>query len=107
MPWSAGFFTDRSAAPQIDGPSATFALQHVDRYGVTASAGWRDHGYDLLIGGAYVFGSGNSLVPDRDTGGYVVSDWRERSIVFFLSGQKSALKRVAEDAKEWVEPMLQ
>ena len=107
VPWSAGFFTDRSAAPQIDGPSATFALQHVDRYGVTASAGWRDHGYDLLIGGAYVFGSGNSLVPDRDTGGYVVSDWRERSIVFFLSGQKSALKRVAEDAKEWVEPMLQ
>ena len=60
-----------------------------------------------LITIPYIFGSGNSLVPDSDVGGYVVSDWRERSIVFFLSGQKSALKRVASDAKEWIEPILE
>ena len=104
VPWSAGVFTDRSAAPEITQPSPTFALQHVDRYGVTASAGWRDYGYDILIGGAYIFGSGNALVPDVDANGYVVSSWRERSIVFFLSGQKNALKQVAESAKDWIEP---
>jgi hypothetical protein len=107
VPWSAGFFTDRSAAPDITAPSPTFALQHVDRYGVTASVGFRDYGYDVSIGGAYIFGSGNALVPDSDAGGYVVSDWRERSIVFFLSGQKSALKRGAEHAKDWLEPILE
>jgi hypothetical protein len=107
VPWSAGFFTDRSASPPINQPSQVFALQHVDRYGLTASAGWRDYGYDLLIGGAYIFGSGNALVPDTSTGGYIVSDWQEQSIVFFLSGQKSALDRAAKAALEEFAPDLQ
>jgi long-subunit fatty acid transport protein len=104
VPWSAGVFTDRSAAPNITQPSTTYALQHVNRYGVTASGGWRDLGYDLLIGGAFIFGSGNALVPDLGAVGYSVSDWKERSIVFFLSGQKSALKRAAKAAANLVKP---
>lgn len=106
VPWSAGVFTDRSAAPSIPSSSPTFALQHVNRYGVTASAGWRDYGYDILIGGAYIFGSGQALVPNIDANEYVASDWHERSIVFFLSGQKSALNKAAKAAADWIDPDL-
>jgi len=100
VPWSAGVFTDRSAAPDITQPSPTYALQHVDRYGFTASAGWRDYGYDILIGGAFIFGSGNALIPDRATTGYVVSDWIERTIEFFLSGQTGALEKASKSAMD-------
>jgi long-subunit fatty acid transport protein len=106
VPWSAGVFTDRSAAPNITQPSASYELQHVNRYGITASAGWRDYGYDILIGGAFVFGSGNTLVPDVGTVGYSVSDWKERSIVLFLSGQKSALKKASKAAADLVLPVI-
>lgn len=102
VPWSAGVFTDLSAAPQIEGPSESYALQHVNRYGLSASFGWRDYGYDILIGGAFVFGSGNSLVPDLEVGGYAVSEWSERTFVFFLSGEKSALERAAKSAMKGI-----
>ncbi|HWO11351.1 MAG TPA: hypothetical protein VNN80_17780, partial [Polyangiaceae bacterium] len=98
VPWSAGFFTDLSAAPEINQPSQTYAPQHVNRFGLTASAGWRDLGYDILVGGAYIFGRGNALVPDTSTGSYAVTDWKEQSIVFFLSGHKSAIEKAAKAA---------
>jgi long-chain fatty acid transport protein len=97
VPWSVGVFTDRSAAPDVPQASDRYQLEHVDRYGITASVGYRDTGYDVMIGGAYITGSGNALAPDVETAGYTVSDWSERTIVFFLSGQLSALKRAAQD----------
>lgn len=49
-----------------------------------------------------MFGSGNSLVPDLDVGGYAISEWSERTFVFFLSGEKSALERAAKSAMEGI-----
>jgi hypothetical protein len=100
VPWSAGVFTDLSAAQRITGPSATYAWPDVDRFGITASIGWRAPRYTLGLGGALKVGTGNALVvsaqPDEPS--YAPSRWHERSILFFVSGYQRAAEELAKSA---------
>ncbi|HJL27385.1 MAG TPA: hypothetical protein RMH80_34520, partial [Polyangiaceae bacterium LLY-WYZ-15_(1-7)] len=45
VPVRLGFFTDRSSAPPIEGPTDRYRIEHVDRYGATASVGYRSDDY--------------------------------------------------------------
>ncbi|HEU4580036.1 MAG TPA: hypothetical protein VFS67_17380 [Polyangiaceae bacterium] len=104
VPWAAGVFTDLSAAPSIDGPSNSYAWPDVDRFGVSASLGLRQKGYNLQIGGSLVLGSGDALVVDSEADAftYTPSHWRERTFLFFLSGYQRALEDVAQSAVDSV-----
>jgi hypothetical protein len=104
VPWSAGVFTDFSAAPPIDGPSNTYAWPDVDRFGVSASLGLRQKGYNLQIGGSLVLGGGDALVVDSEADAftYTQSHWKERTFMFFLSGYQRALEDVAKSAVDSV-----
>jgi hypothetical protein len=104
MPWSAGVFTDFSAAPAITGPSDEYAWPDVNRYGVTASVGWRAQSYTLQLGGALRLGSGDALVVSGNADGptYVPSRWHDRTILFFISGYQRAAEDLAKAAASTV-----
>jgi len=100
VPWATGVFTDLSAAAPISGPSEIYAWPDVDRFGVTASLGWRAKGYNLQIGGALVLGAGDALVVNTEADGpaYTPSRWHERTFTFFVSGYQRAAQDLAKSA---------
>ena len=104
VPWATGVFTDFSAAPSIHGPSDAYAWPDVDRFGVTASVGFRQKSYNLQIGGALVLGSGDALVvnSEADASTYTKSHWQERTFMFFLSGYQRALEDVGKSVVDSV-----
>lgn len=95
VPLRVGFFTDRSAAPAIDGPTDVFQVAQVDRYGATFTLGWLAGGFELSVGAAALFGRGTGLRVNPDAGGaipetYLPTDVRDRTVYFFVSGYKRA-----------------
>lgn len=97
VPVRVGFFTDRSAAPAITGPTAEYQHVDIDRYGATFSIGFRDDAYDLSVGVAALFGRGDALRtnPDFDPQ-YLPTEARDRVIYFFISGARRAASRFAK-----------
>ena len=103
VPLRIGFFTDRSAAPAISGPTDVFQVAQVDRYGATFTVGWLAGGFELSVGAAALFGRGTGLRVNPDAGGevpetYLPTDVRDRTVYFFVSGYKRAAQVLGRQA---------
>ncbi len=96
FPIRVGFFTDRSAAPAIIGPTDTYAPADVNRYGATLAVGYRSGRYDVSVGAALLFGQGTALAPADGSFAYEPRDLRDRTIYFFVSGAQRSLGRFAQ-----------
>lgn len=95
VPLSAGVFTDLSAAPSIDGPSAEYRPAQIHGFGASLAAGWRRGDFDVQIGVAGVVGWGTGLGtnPDPDPlpgERYLPRDARRHTLYFFISGTERA-----------------
>ncbi len=100
VPLRLGVFTDRSAAPDIQGPTDIYQPVDVDRYGATASIGFRSGDYDLSLGAAVLYGRGrglrtNPFGPSDPDQTYLPTDVEDRTIYFFISGARRAAARIA------------
>ncbi len=100
VPLRLGFFTDRSAAPTIEGPTDVYQPVDIDRYGATASVGFRSGDYDLSLGAAVLYGRGrglrtNPFGPTDPDATYLPTDVQDRTVYFFVSGARRAAKRLA------------
>ncbi|MEM9070331.1 MAG: hypothetical protein AAGE52_17620 [Myxococcota bacterium] len=100
VPLRVGFFTDRSAAPEVDNPTNVYQPVHVDRYGSTLSVGVRSGDYDISLGAAVLFGRGDGLRTnpfgvDDPPETYLPTQVTDRTVYFFISGYKRAASRLA------------
>lgn len=100
VPLRLGVFTDRSAAPPIQGPTDIYQPVDVDRYGATASVGFRSGDYDLSFGAAVLYGRGrglrtNPFGPTDPDQTYLPTDVEDRTVYFFVSGARRAATRFA------------
>lgn len=103
VPLRVGLFTNRSAAPNLPALTQQYRPEDVHQYGASLSVGLRTGGYDLSLGGAAMFGSGDALrklSPGEATedASYARTGISDRTIVFFLTGYRQALSRVARVA---------
>lgn len=111
VPVRAGFFTDLSAAPRIEGPTDRYAPARVNGYGVSLSVGIQAGGYDIAVGAAGLIGRGRGLALNPEPGSgdvpetFLPTDVRTRAIYFFLSGAKKAASRLARNVyDEYLRP---
>lgn len=87
-PVRAGFFTSRSAAPDIDFNTTDYPAQ-IDLYGLTASVGRESEHINMSVGVNYVFGSGDDYgySANNETGEYdqIVVDANEKQLYLFFT----------------------
>ena len=100
-PLRVGFFTNRSASAELPETSPVPLPPHVDLYGVTFSAGYKDGGRAANIGAELQWGSGFDMVAkgvDQDAGnrGWVRAGREEFRFVFFMSGAMALAKKEAK-----------
>ncbi|MCA9615275.1 MAG: outer membrane protein transport protein [Myxococcales bacterium] len=112
VPLRFGFFTDRSAAPDVPAQTDVYTHPQVNRYGASFSVGYRSERYDVSVGTAVLYGRGDALRtnpfgPDDPTSTYLRADARERAVYFFLSGARQAASRYARTVyQEQVRPWM-
>ncbi|MCB9621991.1 MAG: outer membrane protein transport protein [Sandaracinus sp.] len=112
VPLRFGFFTDRSAAPDVPAQTDVYTHPQVNRYGASFSVGYRSERYDVSVGTAVLYGRGDALRtnpfgPDDPTSTYLRADARERAVYFFLSGARQAASRYARTVyREQVRPWM-
>lgn len=108
VPLRLGVFTNRSAAPDLDGPSNTYRPAHVDQIGFSGAVGLRAAGYDVAVGAAVLVGRGKADGLNGDPSipwTYVPRPVETRTVYFFLSGAQRAVGRLARAAyREAFEP---
>lgn len=95
VPIQAGVFTDLSAAPSIDGPSAVYRPPQVHGVGASLAGGFHRGDFDVQLGVAGVIGWGTGLGTNPDPSAppeeaYVPVDVRRHAVYFFLSGTERA-----------------
>lgn len=95
VPLQGGIFTDLSAAPSIDGPSAVYQPPQVHGVGASLAGGFHRGDFDVQLGVAGVVGWGTGLGTNPDPGAppsemYVPIPVRRHAIYFFLSGTERA-----------------
>lgn len=82
-----GFFTSKSATPDVETASSDQTLQ-VDLYGITAAIGRETDKISMSLGINYVFGSGHDMGYDYDSNGNVVQsvvEAKEKQLYVFFS----------------------
>ncbi len=95
VPLQAGIFTDLSAAPSIDGPSAIYQPPQVHGFGMSLAGGIHRGDFDVQIGAAGVFGWGTGLGTNPDPNALPSEAYLPRSVqrytlYFFISGTERA-----------------
>jgi len=95
VPLQAGIFTDLSAAPSIDGPSAIFQPAQVHGFGASLAGGFHRGDFDVQIGAAGVFGWGTGLGTNPDPNAlpgeaYLPRSVQRYTLYFFISGTERA-----------------
>ncbi len=95
VPLQGGLFTDLSAAPSIDGPTAEYRPPQVHGFGASIAGGLRRGDFDVQLGVAGVVGfgtgTGTTPLPDITPGGsYVPRDVQRYTVYLFLSGTERA-----------------
>lgn len=122
VPLQAGIFTDLSAAPSIQGPSASYQPPQVHGIGASIAAGFHRGDFDVQVGAAGVFGWGTGLGtnPDQDapaSEAYLPRSVHRYTVYFFISGTERAAATLVreilrdiqgeEDAEEAAEDALE
>ena len=106
----AGLYTDLSSAPPIPRVTSVYQMPDVHRVGGTCSVGLVNDGYDISIGAIGVFGRGQGLSYNTDTGEggpmYQRTHVTDRMFLVFLNGVRSAVKALAKKTDEKLREML-
>ena len=96
----AGAFTDLSAAPKIPSAPGQYLPERIHRFGVAAAIGFRMASLDLSVGSTTSFGKGNAVGVNseiaRDRFAYAQRGAKSRTIIFHISGAKSAIRELAK-----------
>jgi long-chain fatty acid transport protein len=100
VPFRFGVFTNLSSAPEPE--AGAVAMQPaVDMYGVSTAVGFRDEGYDISVGAAFMRGIGHAQAyrpPDvNEDVPYSVERFEQTAVYFYLAGAKKAAGRAVRD----------
>ncbi len=100
VPLRVGWFTNRSAAPEIQAVQSQAAAARVHQMGVTCSGGYLGAARSFNVGVEYAWGTGHDAVLAQSAlplSDFVRVERRQQRLILFLSGAISFAKATAKE----------